>query len=157
MSAAVYAIVHTETGDTYIGSSADPETRWRKHREQLRRGQHHSSRLQAAWAKFGEAAFAFKRLIICLPENLYMYEQRLIRALGPAFNRKSTGSVHTAESRAAIGRARRDRSVVRDGLTLPELCAKLGFKHTTVHMRLKRGWTLDEALSQPLISGRRAR
>lgn len=154
MRAAVYAIVHVATGDSYIGSSADIETRWRKHREKLRRGAHHSRRLQAAWDVFGEAAFVFKDLVICAVDTLYMYEQRLIHGLKPAFNHKSTGAVHTAESRAAIAKARHDRCIVRDGLSLPELAARHGLRHGTVHMRLQRGWTLDEALTQPLIRGR---
>jgi group I intron endonuclease len=154
MSAAVYAIVHVASGDSYIGSSVDIDTRWRKHRETLRRGAHHSRRLQAAWVKFGEAAFVFKRLVVCAVETLYMYEQRLIHGLKPAFNIRSTGYCHTPESKAAIAKARRDRCVVRDGMTLPELCAKHGFKRSTVNMRLRRGWTLDQALSEPLVVGR---
>lgn len=55
----IYVITNTVTGKAYIGSSVCIRKRWWWHRSQLRRGAHHSAHLQAAWLKYGEAAFSF--------------------------------------------------------------------------------------------------
>lgn len=53
----VYAIRNKVTGDEYIGSTERPRTRWQNHRYLLRNGKHTARLLQAAWDKYGEAAF----------------------------------------------------------------------------------------------------
>lgn len=55
----IYVILNRADGKMYVGSSYDISHRWRKHRESLRRGKHHSPYLQRAWNKHGEKAFAF--------------------------------------------------------------------------------------------------
>lgn len=44
----------------YVGRTRDMRVRWANHRAVLRRGKHHSRRLQAAWDKYGESAFQFE-------------------------------------------------------------------------------------------------
>lgn len=56
----IYQIVHVESGRRYIGSSAKVGARFSGHRSTLRRGCHGNSRLQNAWNKYGESAFAFE-------------------------------------------------------------------------------------------------
>lgn len=46
-------------GKFYIGSSKDISKRWRKHVNDLRKGNHDNPNLQRAWAKYGEQAFSF--------------------------------------------------------------------------------------------------
>ncbi len=48
MAAGIYQIVNLLTGKVYIGSSINIDERWRLHRKQLKRGNHHSYKLQ--WA-----------------------------------------------------------------------------------------------------------
>ena len=57
----VYAICNLFDGraTAYIGSSKDIERRWRDHVALLRSGRHPNPYLQAAWDKYGEAAFEF--------------------------------------------------------------------------------------------------
>ena len=43
----------------YIGESVDIKSRWHTHKSELRRGVHHSERLQKDWKKYGEKAFRF--------------------------------------------------------------------------------------------------
>lgn len=43
----------------YIGESVDIKSRWYTHKSELRRGVHHSERLQKEWKKYGEKAFRF--------------------------------------------------------------------------------------------------
>lgn len=37
-------------------------------------------------------------------------------------------------------------------LTIPQLADATGMKYDTLYMRLKRGWSLEEALSKPLVT-----
>lgn len=56
---AVYRIVNTVSGSYYVGSSTNLYERWRTHRKKLRAGVHPNPKLQATWAKHGEAVFQF--------------------------------------------------------------------------------------------------
>lgn len=58
----IYAITNTFNGKVYVGSAVNIASRWREHLSQLKRGIHHSTRLQAAWNKYGEDAFVFSVL-----------------------------------------------------------------------------------------------
>jgi group I intron endonuclease len=58
MTAGVYAIVNTVTGDEYIGRSFDIEQRWREHKTALRAGQGNKI-FQKAWDTYGADVFTF--------------------------------------------------------------------------------------------------
>lgn len=62
MTAAVYAIVNIVTECRYVGGSLDLETRWRTHRQDLRRGEHPNWRLQADWRRYGGESFILEVL-----------------------------------------------------------------------------------------------
>lgn len=59
MSGAIYKIVNLATSDFYVGSSTNFSQRWTTHKQRLKRNRHHCKHLQAAWNKYGAAAFAF--------------------------------------------------------------------------------------------------
>lgn len=82
----IYEIVNVVNGKRYIGSAAKFRNRFAVHRHGLRAGTHHSQKLQRAWLKYGEAAFSFRVLLLCAPENLLLYEQILLDALAPEYN-----------------------------------------------------------------------
>jgi group I intron endonuclease len=72
----IYAIRHASSGRIYIGSAVDIRTRWRIHRKELRKGSHHSCRLQRAWDKYGADAFVFEVLeVVGRREDLVPVEQ----------------------------------------------------------------------------------
>lgn len=71
----IYEIRNVVNGKVYIGSAKNFSLRWNTHRSFLSKGTHHSPHLQAAWSKYGEHSFEFKKLLVCAPENLIMYEQ----------------------------------------------------------------------------------
>lgn len=54
----IYQIEHLASGRKYIGSAVRLKRRISKHKTDLRGGYHHSQKLQRAWSKYGEAAFA---------------------------------------------------------------------------------------------------
>lgn len=66
----IYGIENTVTGKWYIGKAVDIQERWWVHLHKLRHGTHHSSKLQNSYKKHGEAAFAFRVLEECQPEEL---------------------------------------------------------------------------------------
>lgn len=82
----IYKIQNTVNGKCYVGSAVDLGKRWGKHRSELRRGVHQSPTLSAAWAKYGEGAFAFVVLLVCSRHDLLLYEQRAMDVLKPRYN-----------------------------------------------------------------------
>lgn len=55
----IYLIICKPTGMAYVGQSKEAKKRWSQHRMHLRRGSHHSPRLQKEWSEHGEASFMF--------------------------------------------------------------------------------------------------
>ncbi|WP_139236710.1 NUMOD3 domain-containing DNA-binding protein [Rugamonas rubra] len=107
----IYSITNAVTGKFYIGSAVDLRKRRNSHFSLLRKGAHHSAKLQSSFAKHGEPAFSFQVLLLCSVDDLLMYEQRAIDAhlaavdgynmLPTAGNR--LGVRHSPETRAKIG------------------------------------------------------
>lgn len=84
----IYTITNSVTGDVYVGSSSNIQSRWSHHLSDLRKGTHHSSRLQRAFTKYGEKAFVFA-LIEEVPIDailLLQREQYWLDTLQPAYN-----------------------------------------------------------------------
>lgn len=82
----VYAIVNRLNGKRYIGSAVDIPARWRVHVFHLRKGDHHSKHLQAAWNLYGREGFDFVVLERCDIENLIATEQKYLDELHPEYN-----------------------------------------------------------------------
>lgn len=80
MPSGVYVIRNTINGRVYIGSAVLLRRRLSAHLSELRGGYHRNQKLQHAWNKYGEGAFAFAPLLICSREHRVMYEQRAIDA-----------------------------------------------------------------------------
>lgn len=55
----IYKIINVVNNKFYVGSAVNFEKRKARHIWRLRRGDHINKRLQAAWDKYGEAAFVF--------------------------------------------------------------------------------------------------
>jgi group I intron endonuclease len=68
----------------YIGSAVDIKHRWRTHRWQLNAGIHANTHLQRAWNKYGEAAFTFEVLEVCVKSFLRECEQQWLDTYSPA-------------------------------------------------------------------------
>lgn len=74
----IYEIVNLVNGKRYVGSAINLRVRWRQHRYALARGDHTNTLLQRAWAKYGDANFAFRVLENCSPDQLIAREQHHI-------------------------------------------------------------------------------
>jgi group I intron endonuclease len=68
-SGGIYAIRHKVKGKQYIGSAVNFYNRFKEHRSKLRRGIHHSKKLQNAWVKYGPDAFEFVVLEVVQDRN----------------------------------------------------------------------------------------
>jgi len=108
MSSGIYKITNLITSQIYIGSSVNVRRRMMKHRSTLKRGVHHSKRLQNSWNKYGESAFSFE-LLKDIPDKseLIKEEQVFIDTLRPEFNMCPTagnrlGYKHTDETKAIL-------------------------------------------------------
>lgn len=112
MKSGIYQILHAGTGKSYVGSAKNLASRLASHRCLLRQRAHPNGRLQNAWNKYGEGAFAFKTILRCAPKDLIMYEQLCIDGLGTA----------------------------RHGYNiLPVAGSALGYKHSAQHLESLRG------------------
>lgn len=78
----IYQILNVVNGKFYIGKSKNILKRWHNHRSKLRRNLSKSPYLQAAWNKYGETAFEFIIVEICVCDDLEKCEQYWIDKLG---------------------------------------------------------------------------
>lgn len=56
----IYRILNTITEQSYVGKTNNVPKRWEAHRRSLRKGDHHSYKLQAAYTEHGENAFQYE-------------------------------------------------------------------------------------------------
>jgi len=77
-NAGIYRIVHRESGKSYVGSSINVETRWRKHRETINAGTNQNPHLRNAVRKYGWEAFDFVIEEHCVPDRAYLLEREQV-------------------------------------------------------------------------------
>lgn len=136
----IYQIILIGTHRSYIGQSVDIKARWRAHLRTLRRGTHHSPKLQRAWDKYGVNSFRFEILELC-DSDLTAREQHYFTILGAKLNCAPAagsrfGVPQSAETKAGISAALKGhikseetRSRLSSSLTgrklSPEHCQKI--------------------------------
>lgn len=124
----IYQILNRVTGKCYIGSAVNIRKRWNCHKTYLRKGDHHSRKLQSSWNKHGEEAFEIVVLQECDVEGLLPVEQMYLDALQPWYNMAPTagsglGVKLPEEVKAAIAQRMRER-IAADPEAHAALCAK---------------------------------
>ncbi len=77
----IYLITCAQEPIVYIGSSKNIKSRWTKHRQALKRGDHHCKKLQDSWDAYGDESFEF--LVIEETEDLLTREQYWIDKYWP--------------------------------------------------------------------------
>ena len=114
----IYKITCVVTGRHYVGSAVNIGYRWSRHRWALKRGKHHSPKLQNAWDKYGETAFTFNVLELVTDINdLVAREQEWmdsLDAVSEGLNCRphagnQLGLKMSPESRANISRAQKGK------------------------------------------------
>lgn len=101
----VYSITNTITGAQYIGSSKNIKRRWERHREDLKRGAHHSTYMQRSYVKYGATVFVFKVIVVCDKDTALVIEQHALDKWKPKYNTSTTATHPTLsmEARTRIG------------------------------------------------------
>ena len=99
----VYGILNTITNKWYIGSSIELSRRFGRHLWELRKGIHHSQKLQRSFDKHGEGAFQFKILLVCEIKDVEMFESRAIKA----YDSYKNGYNVAAEAKGGFMRGRK--------------------------------------------------
>ncbi len=83
----IYRITNLPTGRFYIGSAVNVERRWKRHIYDFKAQRHHNSKLQRAWNKYGEHAFAFELLEEVSDASMLLErEQHYMDTLKPFYN-----------------------------------------------------------------------
>jgi len=118
LESGVYQIENKANGNRYIGSAINFRKRFSTHKSQLNLGRHHSFRMQKAWNKYGQSAFHFKPLLVCAPNDLLFYEQKIMDTYHPEYNMSPTagnslGTKHTEETKAKISKANKGNKATR--------------------------------------------
>ena len=99
MTAGIYLITNTVTGDQYVGLSAAIEQRWQMHRWQLERGIHKNEFLLQLAQEHGVSSFHFEILEVYPLEGQFSSVNRLklkqmernwIEKLNPSINLNKT-------------------------------------------------------------------
>ena len=142
MTSGIYQIQNLANGKRYIGQASLLLRRRKYHRNRLRAGKHFNAHLQAAWNKYGEAAFVFKPLLICAPKDLTMYEQRCLDGYCPEYNlAPAAGSVlgikRSAETRAKMALSKFGNKHNLGRPRPPEVVAKMRERRHTPETRAK--------------------
>lgn len=144
----IYIIRNTISGKRYVGSAVNVKNRWATHRTVLRKGKHHSPRLQNGWNKYGEYAFEFAVIEYVSDTNfLIEREQHWIDAvqangkngyniLPRAGSRLGSKQSPEAIAKSAAGNRGKKRS---EATLLAMSLAQMGRKHSEATLAKLRG------------------
>jgi group I intron endonuclease len=150
----IYAITNKLNGKPYIGSAVDMHRRFGEHKKMLRKGWHHSVKLQHAWNKYGEDSFVFAPLIVCDPRDLIFFEQRFIDRFGSASNGynvsptagNTLGTKFSKETKMKISEAMKGKRTRLGAILSEETKQKLSKSNTgkiiSLDVRMKIGASL---------------
>ena len=117
----VYFIENILTRDFYVGSSVNLRKRWQLHQCLLRKGKHHSPKLQSSWKKHGGVAFRFIVIsIVEAKDQRVELEQHLLSTLHPTYNVSPI-----AGSSAGVKRSPETIAKLMPHITSPERIKKL--------------------------------
>ena len=119
----IYKIENTTTGKVYVGSAISLYLRQCNHIARLRKGGHHSPKLQNSWNKHGAEAFVFSVLeYVDCKHDLAIREQHwmdTLDAVAGGYNvfpnaRTGVGRTMSAEARAKLSVSAKNRPPVSD-------------------------------------------
>jgi predicted GIY-YIG superfamily endonuclease len=138
MSSGIYSITCAANGKQYVGSAVNISSRWRIHQCLLRKGCHHSIKLQRVFNKYGAETFEYSVLeAVDDKTKLVEREQAHMDALKPWMNMNpragsALGNRWTDEQKRRASIAQKEASKTRvhplkgtKGMMSPEVRAKI--------------------------------
>ena len=99
---AVYKIVNTVTGDSYIGSSRNVDARWVAHKCQSVWKNKPNNKMYQDMKRYGVDKFRFQILAPVMPEYLKQVEQELIEILKPSYNDRNAKGLNVEREKETI-------------------------------------------------------
>jgi len=108
----IYKIFNSDNTRVYIGSSIDILKRWNSHIYSLKKGKHHSKKLQNYINKYGIDSISFTLLEECGADCLMEREQHYIDIYNPYFNSSKTAVVTLGSWKSEVTRRK-----ISDALT----------------------------------------
>lgn len=81
-NAGIYGIYCTASGKWYVGQAQNLRRRFQEEKRELRSGTFHNPHMQSAWNKYGEKAFSWRVLALCLVPELDHQESAWIEKIG---------------------------------------------------------------------------
>jgi group I intron endonuclease len=105
----IQSISHPER--CYIGSATNTGKRWNHHITDLRKGKHHSSKLQNHFNKYGEIDLQFSILLGCEKSILLDNEQFFLDSYKPYFNIYQTTRQYSTEKKSESSNEKRSKSM----------------------------------------------
>ena len=136
--AGVYTIQNTISGKKYIGSAKLIRRRFAQHRAALQGQYHQNKHLQAAWNLYGKSAFTFTVTLVCRPEDMRDYEQRLLDGFKPEYNQSTS-----AYSGIPIGGTCSEEHKIKVGVASTALWAQTEYR-TKVTAAIQQSMTPAE-------------
>lgn len=143
----VYSITNQVTSKRYIGITYDASRRKIHHFGKLRRGNHHSIKLQNAFNKYGEDSFAWELLEINVPQSKIKGQEikwiAMFDSYKKGYNMTIGGDLGIRGSEFA------EKEVSWNGVLYPNprVAAKaLGISERALATRLHRGYTSDSQM-----------
>jgi len=131
MNSGVYQIINLINNKIYIGSAIDFESRFKRHKNSLQKGKHHSILLQRAWNKYGGENFEFKPFLYCSKESKYEVEQFCMDTLKPEYNISKIARGVDVNSKP-ISQYSLNGEFIRDWISSEEAGRNLGLKGKTI-------------------------
>jgi group I intron endonuclease len=131
----IYQILNTANNKRYIGSTQNFSVRLYDHRKMLRKGNHHSAKLQRAYSKYGETSFVFEPIIECAVSMLTWYEQQVMDKLGADYNIHPAAGCPRGHKYSEESRQRMSAKLIGNTRALglkrpPEFAKRVSERHT---------------------------
>ena len=93
----VYEIVNKITGEYYIGSSVDLDSRKKQHFRESTWKKEPNKQIYKDMKQYGKNNFLFKTIWLCVPTELKKYEQIAIEKYNPKYNKNAAYTGLTKE------------------------------------------------------------
>ncbi len=149
MNPIIYIIADKASGNCYVGSTINPSVRWKRHLYELKKGTHHSYKLQICFNKVGENGIAFSIVQKTDKNDMDAAEQNWITKLDSVKNGMNVCPIaynpgsfpKSEEHKAKIGKAHKGRKNTEEAKERMSLAAKTR-KQRTMTEEQKAAWKL---------------
>jgi group I intron endonuclease len=159
--------LNTITGQFYVGSAINFDSRWHRHTSDLNKNKHHCSKLQEAWDEYGKDVFVFKKhehvddLSLLLKEEQKYIDQHWDDGV-ICYNKCKTagswlGMKHTEETKVILSKAKQGTNNVAAKLTEEKVAEikELLLENKLMVKEIAIKFDIDRSIISKMIAGER--